>query len=145
MRFSGASLACTAVDQLLANLLFWLLRSPMADLGFLRILASSIVARCVSLSLNFVINHHLVFSLGADDQPRPGRRESLPRFIALAAAILTLSTMGVYAANTWLGIEEWKAKIACDFALFFVNYLLQQKWVFNSEATVRPRKAKRKA
>lgn len=144
LRFAGASLSCTAVDQLLANLLFWLLRKPMAGAGFLRILVSSVIARCVSLSLNFAINHRLVFSLDVDDAPRPRRRESLPRFAVLAAGILTLSTIGVYVAHSRFGIEEWKAKIACDLALFFVNYQLQQRWVFRNEVTVSASRASRK-
>ena len=144
LRFAGVSLTCTALDQLLAAALFSLLRGPLEGRGFLRIVASSVIARCFSLSLNYALNHHLVFTLEDEDpgQSRRGR-SSLPRFVALAAFVLALSTLGVYLAHTYLGAPEWQAKLVCDMALFFVNYHVQRTWVFRPEVTVDARKVRR--
>lgn len=73
---------------------------------------------------------------GPDDEVRLGQvevrpmRESLPRFIALAAFVLLLSSVGVYIGHTILGYNESLSKIVCDFLLFFVNYYFQRTWVF---------------
>lgn len=136
-RFAASSLTCTAVDQVLAAALFYALRKPMADMGFVRILVSSVIARCVSLSLNYVLNRRLVF-FPEDEEgtKRPRKRESLPQFLLLAAGILGLSSLGVFLANTYLGVEEWQAKFVVDFLLFFLNYYVQRKWVFKTEITV---------
>lgn len=73
---------------------------------------------------------------GPDDEVRLGQvevrpmRESLPRFIALAAFVLFLSSVGVYIGHTILGYNESLSKIVCDFLLFFVNYYFQRTWVF---------------
>lgn len=57
-------------------------------------------------------------------------RESLPRFIALAAFVLFLSSVGVYIGHVILGFNESASKIVCDMLLFFVNYYFQRTWVF---------------
>lgn len=57
-------------------------------------------------------------------------RESLPRFLLLAVAMLLLSSVGVFAAHVALGVNESVAKLAVDFLLFFVNYYAQRAWVF---------------
>ena len=140
LRFMLSSASCSLLDQLLAWCLFSLLRRHMAGSEFLRILISNVAARVVSLTLNYSLNHRLVFTLDVNDPDwqRSARRESLPRFIALSAFILALSTLGVYLAHRFLGIEEWRAKIVVDIALFFINYNVQRKWVFRHEVSVRP-------
>lgn len=151
LRFAGSSFTCTVLDQLLAGILFLLLRKPMHDLGFLRIMVASVVARIFSQALNYALNHKLVFvggtggeNAGAKVPRRPSRRESLPRFLAVATIILALSTVGVYLLNTYLDIQESVAKLLMDSGLFFVNYYLQRNWVFTTEPSINPRRARRK-
>lgn len=145
VRFAGASAMCSALDQLVAWILFSVLKKPMVGLGFLRILTATIVARCISLTLNYALNRRLVFTLDVDDPEwqRAARRESLPRFIALSAGILTLSTLGVYLLNSIFDVQEWLAKIVVDFTLFFLNYNVQRKWVFRNEVSVNPNVTRR--
>ena len=151
LRFAGSSFTCTVLDQLLAGILFLLLRKPMQDLGFLRIMFASVVARIFSQALNYALNHKLVFvggtgggNAGAKVPRRPSRRESLPRFLAVATFILSLSTVGVYLLNTYLDIQESVAKLLMDGGLFFVNYYLQRNWVFTTEPSINPRRTRRK-
>lgn len=145
LRFMAASFSCSLLDQLLAWLLFSALRRPLGDMGFVRILISNVTARCVSLTLNYALNHRLVFSIDVDDPEwiRNSRRESLPRFLLLSAIVLALSTLGVFLASTYLGILEWKAKIVVDVCLFFLNYNVQRNWVFRNEVSISPKHAKR--
>jgi dolichol-phosphate mannosyltransferase len=141
LRFMGSSLACTVIDQVLAGVLFLLLRKPMRGMGFLRILVGTVIARVVSQTVNYSLNHRLVFAGGSAQAQRPSRRESLPRFLAVAAFVLSLSTLGVYLLHTRFGIVEPVAKVGVDATLFFLNYYLQRNWVFTTEPTISPRKA----
>jgi len=186
-RFVGSSLISTALDQILAFLLFGWLRGVFVSSDFLRIFTATLVARVCSVALNYAINMKRVFNddkadhakieeahaaqlagadevedveldeddeagidfddivEGPDDEVRLGQvevrpmRESLPRFIALAAFVLFLSSVGVYIGHVILGFNESASKIVCDMLLFFVNYYFQRTWVFAS----RKRKAHR--
>lgn len=177
-RFVGSSLISTALDQILAFLLFGWLRGVFVSSDFLRIFTETLVARVCSVALNYAINMKRVFNddkadhakieeahaaqlagadevedveldeddeagidfddivEGPDDEVRLGQvevrpmRESLPRFIALAAFVLFLSSVGVYIGHVILGFNESASKIVCDMLLFFVNYYFQRTWVF---------------
>lgn len=177
-RFVGSSLISTALDQVLAFLLFGWLRGVFVSADFLRIFMATLVARVCSVALNYAINMKRVFNddkadhakieeahaaqlagsdevedveldeddeagidfddivEGPDDEVRLGQvevrpmRESLPRFIALAAFVLFLSSVGVYIGHVILGFNESASKIVCDMLLFFVNYYFQRTWVF---------------
>lgn len=177
-RFVGSSLISTALDQILAFLLFSWLRGVFVSSDFLRIFTATLVARVCSVALNYAINMKRVFNddkadhakieeahaaqlagadevedveldeddeagidfddivEGPDDEVRLGQvevrpmRESLPRFIALAAFVLFLSSVGVYIGHVILGFNESASKIVCDMLLFFVNYYFQRTWVF---------------
>lgn len=177
-RFVGSSLISTALDQVLAFLLFGWLRGVFVSADFLRIFTATLVARVCSVALNYAINTKRVFNddkadhakieeahaaqlagsdevedveldeddeagidfddivEGPDDEVRLGQvevrpmRESLPRFIALAAFVLFLSSVGVYIGHVILGFNESASKIVCDMLLFFVNYYFQRTWVF---------------
>lgn len=148
LRFTGTSLTCTALDQVVAGLLFVMLRKPMGDKGFFRILVATAVARVISQTLNYALNRRLVFSGTAKGEGkqyvnRPSRRESIPRFLAVAAVILTLSTIGVYLLHDFFDLQESIAKLIMDSALFFLNYHLQHNWVFTTEPSIRPHRTKR--
>lgn len=177
-RFVGSSLISTALDQILAFLLFGWLRGVFVSSDFLRIFTATLVVRVCSVALNYAINMKRVFNddkadhakieeahaaqlagadevedveldeddeagidfddivEGPDDEVRLGQvevrpmRESLPRFIALAAFVLFLSSVGVYIGHVILGFNESASKIVCDMLLFFVNYYFQRTWVF---------------
>lgn len=145
LRFAGSSLVCTALDQVLAGLLFIALRRPLHGHSFLRILLATLIARVFSQALNYALNHHLVFVGGDEQAPRrPSRRESLPRFLAVATLVLSLSIIGVYLLHARLGIAESIGKLIVDSLLFFLNYFLQRNWVFTNEPVINPRRARRR-
>ncbi len=131
LRFASSSLVCTAVDQMVAGVLFSTLRLAMPEADLLRILIATLVARVTSVTLNLTVNRRLVFSAAEDAR---SRRTTL-RFIELSAFVLTLSTLGTWWLHVTFGIPEWIAKPCVDFVLFFVNYNAQRIWVFRADET----------
>ena len=61
-RFVGSSLISTALDQVLAFLLFGWLRGVFVSADFLRIFTATLVARVCSVALNYAINMKRVFN-----------------------------------------------------------------------------------
>ena len=61
-RFVGSSLISTALDQILAFLLFGWLRGVFVSSDFLRIFTATLVARVCSVALNYAINMKRVFN-----------------------------------------------------------------------------------
>ncbi len=123
IRFMGASLLCFAVDQGLFNLLnLAVFHNGDVKAGNL-ILISTVAARVVSASLNFMLNKNLVF------RQKGNTGSSLWKYILLSIAV-----MGVSALCVWLlgliGMNSTLAKLLVDFCLYFVNYRIQQAWVF---------------
>lgn len=128
LRFVSSSLTCTFVDQGIAAALFAILRTPMGADSFARILIACVVARLVSLFLNFTINNKLVFD--GDDAYK---RRAFMRFLALAGVCLTVSSVCVWWVHTTFGAPETAVKIVVDGTLFVVNYNVQRLWVFKSD------------
>ena len=145
-RFAGSSMLCTGVDQLLAAQIFYVLKKPLGNDIFLRILLANVCARCVSLTLNFLLNRRLVFPASMEDSEEEvsTKRGSVERLVVLSASILGLSTLGVFLVTSHTGIEEWQAKLLVDFCLFFLNYAGQRMWVFRTEVRVPVSRLKRR-
>lgn len=146
-RFVASSLVSTAVDQTMAFVLFQSLETLMGDVSYPRVLLATFIARVSAITLNYLINLRFVFvedpclregegAGGATAEVTAGgtalrdQRESLPRFLVLASTIMLLSSIGVYAAHVYMGVDESMAKLVVDFLLFFVNYTVQRTWVF---------------
>ena len=145
VKFALTSLSCTLIDQVLAALLFEKLPIYLPLSDFTITLMAGLIARVTSLTLSYSINHKLIFSAADDNgqRVRMSKRESLPRFAALAAFILSISTVAVFAMYNLFYIPKWKTKLVADFLLFFVNYTLQRKWVFNNDVQVRIRRRRK--
>ena len=143
--FAMTSLSCTLIDQVLAAVLFEKLPLYTDLSDFVITLVASLVGRVTSLTLSYSINHKLIFSATDDNDQRVrmSKRESLPRFIALSGLILSISTLAVFCVYNLFGITKWKIKLVADFLLFFVNYSLQRKWVFNNDVQVRMRRRRK--
>ena len=122
-RYVGASLFCTALDQgLAAALREWLL--PLAGFtGDAAIMTSGYIARAVSAVVNFLLNKNLVFRV------KNGARGAAIRYFVLALAAITASNLLVQGLVR-LGMAAWLAKLLVDTVLYFVNFYLQQRWVF---------------
>ena len=128
VKFMGTSILCVAIDQGLA----WLLRDVLLlNLGIDHnglIWASGLLARLVSSVCNYQLNKSLVFKL------RGSARTAVWRYVLLCVAVICVSNLCVQLLSA-VGMEEGVAKIICDTVLYFLNYSVQNRWVFREEET----------
>ena len=103
--------------------------------GFALTAAAGVAARVVSSLLNFYMNKKLVF------QTQVSTSRALVRYYALALpqmAAQVLLTQGVY---TLLSISEQASGLRTAIyalvmtALYFLSYVIQQRWVFAPQET----------
>ena len=126
MKFMGSSLLCVLIDQGLFNLLnLAVFRNGTVKAASL-ILASTIIARVISASVNFLINRNLVF------KQKNGGVKTIARYAALTIAVMLLSAAGTWALSH-AGMSSTVAKLITDTLLYFVSFRVQQRWVFREE------------
>lgn len=126
VRFVGTSLTCVLIDQGLA----WLFRDVLlAGLGIDHtglIWASGLIARLLSSVCNFLLNKSFVFKL------KGSARKAIIRYALLCVAVICVSNIGVVLLGA-IGMADWLAKMLCDTVLAFVNYNIQDRWVFKED------------
>ena len=125
-KFMASSLTCWAIDQGLFNLLNLAVFANGEKKSVEIILISTVIARVVSATINFLINRKYVFG------ERGKAVSSFLRYVILCAAIMLLS-----AGGTWLlgrtGMSSTIAKLITDAVLYFVSYRFQERWVFKED------------
>lgn len=95
------------------------------------IVVAVIAARIASSVVNFLVNRQLVFRDGS------GLRQAILRYYTLAVALLIASAGGsVILARLLDGHVVW-AKILVDTLLFAVSYIVQKRWVFVQDNSLR--------
>ena len=126
LKFCASSLLAFAIDYVLALILKGLTAAwpAAASLNF-----SVIVARIVSGTVNFAVNRRAVFN----GNERLGK--ALAKYAALAVCILGMNLLLMHLL-TGLGLSFALAKIIVEVTLFFVNFVIQGKFVFRKK-TVR--------
>ena len=93
------------------------------DFGTLTIAAATCAARVVSGVVNFIINRHLVFGRGDE---RAGVRYAVLWASCMCASALLVTAL----ASAVPAVPALAVKVVVDVALFFVNYRIQEAWVF---------------
>lgn len=123
-RFLVSSLSSSVVD--LAA--FALLCVPFQPLfgDRLYILVATIVARVLSSLCNYLLNYFLVFHSHATHTRSATLYTTITVLKTLASALLVSLLVGIFPAE----VPELAAKIPVDCLLFFLNYLLQKKFVY---------------
>lgn len=122
-RFLASSLASSLVDLGIAWFLLDFLR-PFLPREYLRILVATVIARGISMGVNYLLNRHFVF------QDKKADTQTLIRYLILSVLLIILSTTGVYGLYKATGINEKTGKLICDAVLFLLSYKVQQRWVF---------------
>lgn len=122
-QFAGASLFSAAADYLLF-LLFTALFTKLS-LPFEAVAGANILARICSAGLNYTINKKYVFQSTA--------KQSLVRYILLAAVILTLNTGILLLLTKHLLIKAALAKPLAEILLFIFSFLMQNRFVFQDK------------
>jgi len=127
-RFMSSSFLATGLDLGVNFLLHaLLLATTLPDVW--RYAISMGAARVVSSAVNFLVNKKFVFNF------RNARRkpaDTIVRYIILCVASWTVSWGLVSVACQYLGFNYMLAVILTSTLLFFVNYRIQQRWVFHN-------------
>jgi len=130
LMFSGSSLVSFLADYGLFAL-FYALFSSLALSAAL--VAANILARILSATLNYTLNRRAVFRAGEKVS------QSLPRYAALAVAILILNTL-ILRLLTALGLPALAAKILTELSLFVLSWTVQKRYVFRERHEGRPKR-----
>lgn len=123
IQFIFSSIAGSVVDLGIAWLLLDGLRPIFGQQDFVRIVVATIIARVVSIVVNYLLNKHVVFR-------KENSKGSLWRYLSLCAAVIVLSSTGVYVIHTTFFLNEKIAKLICDALLFLLSFQVQRRWVF---------------
>lgn len=113
------------VDILLYSLFVFLLQGKTPAY----IMISTILARGVSLIVNYGMNYLTVFS----SPNRQTKNGSFIRYLILALVQVLTSGFLTTVLVKWLGSHEVVTKILIDVILFFFSFYIQKKYVFVKE------------
>ncbi len=123
LKFCAASIVGFVVDILLFALFLRLFRGAKVYL-VTPIVAATVLARIISATVNYLVNHKAVF------QSNKSSRRSFPRYAVLCVVQMLLSA----ALVTWFsGLVAWPStliKLIVDLCLFFLSFQIQRRWVF---------------
>jgi len=122
-KFISSSLTSAVVDLGIAWLLIDFFRPILGQQDYVRILLATVIARIISIMVNYLLNKHLVFR-------KKDSGGSLWRYLTLCALVILLSSTGVYLIHTIFFMSEKIAKLICDALLFLLSYQVQRRWVF---------------
>jgi putative flippase GtrA len=118
LRFGAASLVTALID----NTVFIAAHGAWGN-----ILGPQLAARAAALVFNYVAARRAVF------QARDRHRDTLPRFLLLAAAHITLSYGLITYLHLVTGLKVIPAKLAVEATLFLANFAIQRDFVFTKE------------
>lgn len=119
LKFSFSSLAAFLID----TFLFAVLNALFSFAGGMA--AANVLARICSASFNYEVNRKQVF---ADSS---SRKNSLPKYIALAIVILLCNTC-ILLALSRMGITAVYAKVLTEMILFLFSFAMQKRFVFQT-------------
>ncbi len=132
-RYALSSLASAVVDEGFYMLLSYCLHNVLS--GFLLTAIPVSVARACSLLVNFFINQRFVF------RAKGSTGSALLRYLLLAIPVAVCQLFLTHFAVTLFQIGEEQALLrgvvhfVIMVGLFFINYLVQQRWVFATKGT----------
>ena len=124
IKFSCSSFVSFLVDYgLYTFLLLW----AANKINFLNLTFANVIARIVSSSINFTLNHKFVFKSSENI------KKSATQFFTLAAIILACnSTVLNFLANI-LDVNHYIAKILTEMLFFIFNYTIQNLFIFRKK------------
>ena len=135
IRFTGSSLACSAVDLLAFALIVAILGLETAPL----VAVATVLARMLSGALNFELNR--TWSFAESGSRRGDATSQAIRYSALFVAQM-LASMSLVTVLSFLPLPLVLVKALVDGSLFFVSHFVQKNWVFRRDVTVSPKLVK---
>ena len=127
IRFTGSSLACSAVDLAMFALITAILGLDTAAL----VAVATVVARMLSGALNFELNRSWSF---ADSGSRKGPADAQAIRYGILFVAQMLASMGLVTMLSFLPLPLVVVKVLVDGSLFFVSHFIQKNWVFKAKA-----------
>ena len=88
------------------------------------IVISTIMARVISATYNFIINAKIVF--------KNQKANSIIKYFILCLLQMFVSAFAVSELFKLLHINSTLIKVAVDTIIFIINFVIQREWVFNS-------------
>lgn len=120
-RFFMSSLSSAVLDMILFQILCSLFRGSF----FYYVALSTVIARVISATYNYMLNHKIVF------KSRKNIKKTAAGYVTLAAIQMSLSaTLVSLLVFSFDNVPEVVFKLFVDVLLFFVSYRIQQKYVF---------------
>ena len=120
LKFSVVSISVSVFDIFL----YWLFTEYVFfDIAY-PLIWSTVLARIISATVNYVINRQVVFRSNED------RRKSAFQFVILSIVQCGLSALLVHGAEAMTSGDKVVIKVIVDTLLFFANYKVQQKFIF---------------
>ncbi len=95
------------------------------------IIYSTVCARLISASANYLLTKHFVFHFKSDSAQ--GNTKSAGAFMILSAAQCICSALVVSAMKALFGGNVVGIKVLVDTTLFFVSYKIQHKYIFKDD------------
>ena len=124
MKYIGSSIASWAIDNIIFNVLEFVLIGLTVSL---RIFISTAAARVLSSVFNFSLNRNAVFKSQSGLKQNGGK---ILHFMVLSACLFLCFGVYCYKVLALSIVLSGIAKIIIDLALFFVSYQIQKRWVF---------------
>jgi putative flippase GtrA len=115
LRFCATSLATAVIDNGVFCLVFYATGT---------ILGAQIAARTVSVLFNYRFVRNTVF---CSDK---GHHTLLPRYLALVAANVALSYLGILLLSSYTPLSVFASKIVAETILFVANFTIQRAFIF---------------
>ena len=123
LKFLFSSLSSSVVDIALFSLFCALFRNVPMAIGY--IMLSTILARVISATYNFLINYKVVFKSGSNSAKAALKYLLLAVFIMLSSGALVSFFHGLIPAS-----PEFAVKIPVDCLLFLVSFFVQREIVY---------------
>ena len=117
-----SSFSSFIIDILLFTLFVALFKDKFIDY----ILISTILARIISSSYNYLLNHKFVF------KSQKNNRQTIFKYYTLVILQMALSGLLVTLLVDKLMINETIVKICVDTILFFISFFIQRKFIFDN-------------
>lgn len=125
IKYILASFSSFLIDVTLFSIFITILLFLGVEQGYWLILSAIFLARIISNLYSFWVNKKYIFKSATSI------KTALFRYGALSIALIIASSLGVYIIWRVFGGAETIIKIFLDTILFFANYTLKRKWVFN--------------
>lgn len=117
LKFSASSFVSFLTDYLIYTLLVLFTKN---------LVLSNVIARVVSGTLNFSLNHFVVF------KSRENVWKAALKYLLLALSMLAVNTLILKLFAEVVGLHAMIAKILTEFICFFVNFTVQRLLIFKA-------------